>query len=231
MHTHAFTLVLSYLYGLVALLDNTQSSFSSITISTGYEPGARYNLYYEYSIYVSRSRASKTLNHPRPSLFVTVATAAHKHTKTQHHHHHHNLLHISTTSTLTMFTATFKNDLESLQNLPHFCPYHSQQQASLHLPVIYNMQYRRPYTQVNNALTITPESAIMVFTAMTTNAPTIITSPTNTKFPSNRRQRKHTNAHSPRTDNCTHYCTKAHFQVHRHIQSRLHPRLQSPNTL
>jgi len=34
MRTHAFTLVLSYIYGLVALLDNTQSSFSSITIST-----------------------------------------------------------------------------------------------------------------------------------------------------------------------------------------------------
>ena len=34
MRTHAFTLVLSYIYGLVALLDNIQSSFSSITIST-----------------------------------------------------------------------------------------------------------------------------------------------------------------------------------------------------
>jgi len=54
MHTHAFTLVLSYIYGLVALLDNIQSSFSSITISTGYEPGAHYNLYHEYSIYILR---------------------------------------------------------------------------------------------------------------------------------------------------------------------------------
>jgi hypothetical protein len=34
MRTLAFTLVLSYIYGLVALLDITQSSFSSITIST-----------------------------------------------------------------------------------------------------------------------------------------------------------------------------------------------------
>ena len=34
MRSHAFTLVLSYIYGLVALLDNIQSSFSSITIST-----------------------------------------------------------------------------------------------------------------------------------------------------------------------------------------------------
>ena len=34
MRTHAFTLVLSYIYGLVALLDNIQLSFSSITIST-----------------------------------------------------------------------------------------------------------------------------------------------------------------------------------------------------
>jgi hypothetical protein len=105
-HSHLY----SYIYGLVALLDYIQSSFSSITISTGYEPGARYNLYYEYSIYILRSRASKTLNHPRPSLFVTVATAAHKLTKSQHHHHRHHLLHISTTSTFTMFTETFTND-------------------------------------------------------------------------------------------------------------------------
>jgi len=40
-HSHLY----SYIYGLVALLDNIQSSFSSITICTGYEPGARYNLY------------------------------------------------------------------------------------------------------------------------------------------------------------------------------------------
>jgi len=40
-HSHLY----SYLYGLVALLDNMQSSFSSMTISTGYEPGARCNLY------------------------------------------------------------------------------------------------------------------------------------------------------------------------------------------
>jgi len=32
MRTHAFTLVLLYIYGLVALLDNTQLSFSIITI-------------------------------------------------------------------------------------------------------------------------------------------------------------------------------------------------------
>jgi hypothetical protein len=31
MRTHAFTLVLSYIYGLVALLDNIQSSFSIST--------------------------------------------------------------------------------------------------------------------------------------------------------------------------------------------------------
>jgi hypothetical protein len=63
MSTHTFTLVLSYIYGLVALLDNTQSSFSSITISTGEEPSACYNLYYEYSIFILQSRASKTLSH------------------------------------------------------------------------------------------------------------------------------------------------------------------------
>ena len=34
-----------YIYGLVALLDSLQSSFSSITISIGYEPGARYYFY------------------------------------------------------------------------------------------------------------------------------------------------------------------------------------------
>jgi len=35
-HSHLY----SYIYGLVALLDNIQSSFSSIAISTGYELGA-----------------------------------------------------------------------------------------------------------------------------------------------------------------------------------------------
>jgi hypothetical protein len=110
MRTHAFTLVLVYIWPC-GTLRYIQSSFSSITISTGYEPGARYNLYYEYSIYISRlSRAPQTLNHPRPSLFVTVATAAHKHTKTQHHHHRHHLLCTSTESTFTMLTETFKND-------------------------------------------------------------------------------------------------------------------------
>jgi len=49
-HSHLY----SYIYGLVALLDNIQSSFSSITISTGYEPSARYNLDYECSIYIAR---------------------------------------------------------------------------------------------------------------------------------------------------------------------------------
>ena len=53
MHSHLYL----YIYGLVALLDNIQLSFSSITISTGYEPGAHYNLYYEYSIYILRLRA------------------------------------------------------------------------------------------------------------------------------------------------------------------------------
>jgi hypothetical protein len=51
-HSHLY----SYIYGLVALLDNIQSSFSSITISTGYEPGARYHLYHAYAIYISRSQ-------------------------------------------------------------------------------------------------------------------------------------------------------------------------------
>jgi len=107
----AFSHTCSFIYiGLVALLDRTQLSFSSITISTGYEPGARYNLYNEYSIHIPRSRASKTLNHRWPSLFVTVATAAHQHTKTQHHHHCHHLLHTSTMSTFMMYTETFKND-------------------------------------------------------------------------------------------------------------------------
>jgi hypothetical protein len=55
-------------------------------------------------------RASKTINHPRPSLFVTVATAAHKHTKAQHHHYRHHLLHTATTSIFTMFTEMFKHD-------------------------------------------------------------------------------------------------------------------------
>ena len=46
MRTHAFTLVLSYIYGLVALLDNTQSSFSSITISTPHTFIVTYNWLY-----------------------------------------------------------------------------------------------------------------------------------------------------------------------------------------
>jgi hypothetical protein len=78
----AFSCTCTCIYiSLVALLDRIQSSFPSITISTGYEPGAHYHLYYECSIYISQSWAWKTLNHPWPSLFVTVATAAHKHTK------------------------------------------------------------------------------------------------------------------------------------------------------
>ena len=106
----AFSRTCPFIYiGLVTLLDRIQSSFSSITILTGYEPGARYNLYSKYSIYILQLRASKTLNHPRPSLFVTVATAAYTHTKIQHHHCHH-LLHTATTSTLTITTKTSKND-------------------------------------------------------------------------------------------------------------------------
>jgi len=148
MRTHAFTLVLSYIYGLVGLLDNIQSSFSSITISTGYEPGARYNLYYEYSIYISRSRASKTLNHPRPSLFVTVATAAHKHTKTQHHHHRHHLLHTATTSTFTMLTETCKNDYRviakptSFSSIPFPATSIYQSDTTAPSQTVYMSQYR-----------------------------------------------------------------------------------------
>jgi hypothetical protein len=41
----AFSRTCTFIYiGLVALLDSTQSSFSSITISTSYEPGYRYYL-------------------------------------------------------------------------------------------------------------------------------------------------------------------------------------------
>jgi len=94
----------------LSILDSTQSSFCSTTISTGYEPGACCNLYFEYYIYISRSRASKPQNHPLRPLFVTVAMAAHKHTTIQHHHHCHHHLHTSTTSTFTMLGKIFKND-------------------------------------------------------------------------------------------------------------------------
>jgi len=67
-----------------------------------------------------RPGALKTLNHPWPSLFVTVATAAHKHTKAQHHHHRHHLFHTATKSTFTMFTETFKNDFGVIAKLTSF---------------------------------------------------------------------------------------------------------------
>jgi len=214
MHSHLY----SYIYGLVALLDDIQSSFSSITISTGYEPGARYNLYYAYSIYISRSRASKkTLNHPRPSLFVTVATPAHKHTKTQHHHHRHHLLHTATTSSFTMFTETFKNDYRviaictSFSSIPFPAtsiyqsdttpPSHT---AYCHHHGIHSDDYKRTY---HNSFTYNYQVPFEQET-----------------------ERKHTQPRLSRTDNCTHYRTKAHFQAYCHVHSRLHPHLQSPNT-
>jgi len=63
-----------YLYfhiyiGLVALLDRTQLSFSSITIWTGYEPGARYYFYLTII-----KKASKTLTHSQPSLLISHNT-------------------------------------------------------------------------------------------------------------------------------------------------------------
>jgi hypothetical protein len=39
--------------GLVALSDTIQLSFSSITISTGYEPSACYNLYSKNPVFIS----------------------------------------------------------------------------------------------------------------------------------------------------------------------------------
>jgi len=147
---HAFTLVLSYIYGLVALLDNIQSSFSSITMSTGYEPGARCNLYYDYSIYISRSRASKTLNHPRTSLFVTVATAAHKHTKTQHHYHRHHLLHTSTMSTFTMITENLQERLRSYPKsyliFVHSIPSDEHLPVKYHPTIAYSIHGSIPHT-------------------------------------------------------------------------------------
>ena len=67
----AFSRTCTLIYiGLVALLDSEQSSFSSITISTGYEPGYRYYLNISQSLSRSSKRASRTLN------LVTVATPA-----------------------------------------------------------------------------------------------------------------------------------------------------------
>jgi hypothetical protein len=70
--THS--LLYFYIYGPVALFDNIQSRFSSITISTGYEPGAHNNLYYKHSIYIFRLRASKPLTHSQPSLLISLNT-------------------------------------------------------------------------------------------------------------------------------------------------------------
>jgi len=181
MRTHAFTLVLIYILPC-GTLRYIQSSFSIITLSTGYEPGARYNLYSQYFIYISCSRASKTLNHPLPSLFVTVATAAHNTLKLN------NI--ITVTTSFTQLPRPHSGCLlnpsrtitEASQYLRHFCPFHSQRQA-----------------------------------------------PTSQILPHRRRQ--HTQPRSSRTDNCTHYRTKAHFQVYCYVHSRLHAHLQSPNTL
>jgi hypothetical protein len=108
VHTHSH--LYDYIYGLVALLDGIQSSFSSITISTGYEPGTHYNLYHEFSIYISwSSRASRILKYVQPSLSVTVATAVYKLTKTQYHHHR---IPTSATSTFAMGSEPFQNHYE-----------------------------------------------------------------------------------------------------------------------
>ena len=122
-------------------------------------------------------RAPKTLNHPRPSLFVTIATAVHNHSK--------NLNSIITV--ITFFTQLpcphsycFLKPSRTItvpsQYLPHCRSYHSQWQASTSQIPLHN--YTR-HTVI-----------IMVFKAMTTNAPTMIPSPTTTKFPSNRRERE-----------------------------------------
>jgi len=208
----------SYIYGLVALLDNIQSSFSSITISTGYEPGADYHLYYECSIYISRSRASKTLNHPLPSLFVTVATAAHKHTKTQHHHHCHHLHHTATTSAFTMFTETFKNDYRVFAKPTSFSsiafPATSIYQSDTTSPsqTAYMSQYRTHqhthlssskcthyYTKLCHHHGIHSDNYKCTYhNSFTYNYQVPFEQET---------ERKHTKCHLSRTDNCTHLLT------------------------
>jgi len=145
----------------------------------------------------------KSLKNTKPSsLFVTVATAAHKHTKTQHHHYCRGssfFTHLPRPHSRCLVKPS-RTITESSQNLPHFRPYHSPTQASTsQIPP----HHRRKHTAI-----------IMVFIAMTTNAPTTIPLSTITKFPLNRRQRNHTTAHSPRTNNCTDYYTKAHYQIH-----------------
>jgi len=82
-HSHLY----SYIYGLVALLDYIQSSFSIITIWTGYEPGARYNFYFTI--------LNKSLKTPNPLTTIPAHQPQH------HHHLSPSIVTFLTSSTLT----------------------------------------------------------------------------------------------------------------------------------
>jgi hypothetical protein len=102
-----------YLYfhiytGLVALLDRTHSSFSIITLLTGYEPSPHYNLYYIFSIYILRLRASKNPN-PLTTIFA--------HQPQHHHHVSPCIVAFLTSSTLNMSNKPFKTGHSNIPKL------------------------------------------------------------------------------------------------------------------
>jgi hypothetical protein len=72
-HTKTYSDYRVYKSMNVPVLENT--SFSSITISTGYELGAHCNLYSKNTLFISYDlRASKTLTYSQPSLFISRNT-------------------------------------------------------------------------------------------------------------------------------------------------------------
>jgi len=85
---------------LVALLNRLQLSFLNITISTGYEPSARYNLYSKI-LYLCLTIKSLKNHNPLTSI------SAH-----QPQHHHHQSLYLVTfltSTTLNMSIESFKS--------------------------------------------------------------------------------------------------------------------------
>ena len=93
-HSHLY----SGIYGLVALLDYIQSSFSNIAIGTGYVPSAHYTIYSK-RLYLYLMIKSLKNPYPLPTI------PAH-----QPQHHNHPSLHIATflpSSTVNMSNETF----------------------------------------------------------------------------------------------------------------------------
>jgi hypothetical protein len=103
----------SYLYfhiytGLVALLDRIQLSFSIITISTGYEPGAHYNL---YSKILYLDLTIKSLKNPNPLTSIPAHQPQH------HHHLSLSIITFLTSSTLNKSNEVFKTGHSNVPKL------------------------------------------------------------------------------------------------------------------